>query len=71
MVGRPFNSKMWCVAAMLSKLPVLSNKDVGLSHTHFSHPAILNKAATEELQEGQCLSLDIKVTRYYGAKEKR
>jgi hypothetical protein len=56
---------------MLSKLPALSNKDVGLSHTHFSHPAILNKAATEELQEGQCLSLDIKVTRYYGAKEKR
>jgi hypothetical protein len=37
MVGRPFNSKMWCVAAMLSKLSVLSNKDVGLSHTHFSH----------------------------------
>ena len=34
-------------------------------------PAILNKAATEELQEGQCLSSDIKVTRYYGAKEKK
>lgn len=29
-------------------------------------PAILNKESTEQLEDGQCLSADMKTTLYYG-----
>jgi len=68
---QPYGNMGLCYAKMGNKQAALAAFEKALEIDPKYEPAILNKAATEELQEGQCLSLDIKVTRYYGAKEKK
>ena len=57
-----------CYAKMGKKRAALAAFEKALEIDPKYEPAILNKATTEELKEGQCLSADLKVTRYYGAR---
>ena len=62
------NMGLWH-AKMGNKQAALAAFDKAIAIDPNYEPAILNKAATEELSEGQCLSPDLKVARYYGTKK--
>jgi tetratricopeptide (TPR) repeat protein len=57
-----------CYAKLGNKEAALAAFEKALEIDPDYEPAIRNKAATEELNEGQRLSRDLKVTRYYGTK---
>ena len=65
---QPYGNMGICYAKMGKKRAALAAFEKALEIDPKYEPAILNKAATEELKEGQCLSADLKVTRYYGAR---
>jgi tetratricopeptide (TPR) repeat protein len=66
---QPYGNMGLCYAKLGNKPAALAAFEKALKIDPNYEPAILNKAATEELSEGQCLSLDLKVTRYYGTKK--
>ena len=63
---QPYGNMGLCYAKMGNKQAALAALEKALEIDPNYEPAILNKAATEKLNEGQCLSVDLKVTRYYG-----
>jgi tetratricopeptide (TPR) repeat protein len=65
---QPFGNMGICYAKIGMKQAALAAFDKALEIDPNYEPAILNKAATEELQEGQRLALKVSVTRYYGTK---
>lgn len=65
---QPYGNMGLCYAKMGHKQAALAAFEKALEIDPNYEPAILNKAATEKLNEGQCLSLDLKVTRYYGTR---
>jgi tetratricopeptide (TPR) repeat protein len=65
---QPYGNMGLCYAKMGNKQAALASFEKALEIDPNYEPAILNKAAAEELNEGQCLSLGLKVTRYYGTK---
>ena len=65
---QPYGNMGLCYAKMGHKQAALAAFEKALEIDPNYEPAILNKDATEKLNEGQCLSLDLKVTRYYGTK---
>jgi tetratricopeptide (TPR) repeat protein len=66
---QPYGNMGLCYAKMGNKEAALAAFETALQIDPHYEPAILNKAATEELNEGQCLPLDLKATRYYGTKK--
>jgi Tfp pilus assembly protein PilF len=69
-VPQPYGNLGLCYAKMGNKQSALAAFKKALEIDPNYEPAIFNNAATEQLQEGQCLSVDLKVTRYYGTKVK-
>jgi len=65
---QPYGNMGICYAKLGNKEAALAAFEKALEIDPHYEPAIRNKAATEELNEGQRLSLDLKVTRYYGTK---
>jgi tetratricopeptide (TPR) repeat protein len=66
---QPYGNMGICYAKLGNKEAALAAFEKALEIDPHYEPAIRNKAATEELSEGQRLSLDLKVTRYYGTKK--
>lgn len=66
---QPYGNMGICYAKLGNKEAALAAFEKALEIDPHYEPAIRNKAATEELNEGQRLSLDLKVTRYYGTKK--
>jgi len=67
---QPYGNMGLCYAKMGNKQAALAAFERALEIDPNYEPAILNKDATEKLNEGQCLSLDVQVTRYYGTRGK-
>ena len=65
---QPYGNMGICYAKIGKRQAAIAAFERALEIDPNYEPAIFNKAAAEELEEGQCLSLNLKVTRYYGTK---
>lgn len=68
---QPYGNMGLCYAKMGHKQAALDAFEKALEIDPNYKPAILNRAATEKLSEGECMSQKLEVTRYYGAKRRR
>ena len=63
---QPYSNMGICYAKLGKKQDALAAFNKALEIDPKYEPAILNKEATEQLEDGQCLSAGMKTTRYYG-----
>lgn len=66
---QPYGNMGLCYAKMGNKQAALAAFEKALEIDPNYEPAILDKAATEKLSEGQCLASGLKAIRYYGTKK--
>ena len=62
---QPHSNMGICYAKLGKKQDALAAFKKALEIDPKYEPAILNKEATEQLENGQCLSVDMKTTRYF------
>lgn len=67
---QPYGNMGTCYAKLGKRQAALAAFKKALEIDPQYEPAIINKDATEQLNDGQCLSGDMKTTRYYGGYRK-
>ncbi|MBL7180258.1 MAG: tetratricopeptide repeat protein [Pseudomonadota bacterium] len=68
---QPYSNMGLCYAKLGKRQAALAAFKKALEIDPKYEPAIINKDATEQLNDGQCLSGDVKTTRYYGQNQRR